>query len=316
MAGRHLLRALSPKNTEFPKETIIMNSGVILALAIGAIAILGGIFVVVTLARSDRNAATGLLARETAKRDRLARKEIKRSVSDATFLPAPLAGKDVERAARVGELEPIKAKLPDVIRPAMDAEQLGVTRRQFMNRGTIAMMGASIGGFGTAVIAFLWPSASGGFGGRVKAGKAADIKNAIVSKKEPYYVSEARSYVVEYPKDALSKAESVYSQVVLDGMAAGYIALYQKCVHLGCKVPWCGNSQWFECPCHGSQYNRVGEKKGGPAPRGLDHFVVAVDGDGNITIDTKKPINGPALGTDTTGQQAEGPHCVGSGGSH
>jgi cytochrome b6-f complex iron-sulfur subunit len=293
-----------------------MSTGTILAIAIGAILLLGIVFVVVTMARSDRNAATGLLARETAKRDRQARKELKRSVSDATFLPAPLAGKDVERAARVGDLEPIKAKLPAVARPAMDAEQLGVTRRQFMNRGTIAMFSAAIGGFGVSIIAFLWPSASGGFGGRVKAGKAADIKNAIDSKKEPYYVAEARSYVVQYPKDALSKAESVYSQLVLNGMEAGYIALYQKCVHLGCKVPWCGNSQWFECPCHGSQYNRVGEKKGGPAPRGLDHFAVSVDADGGITIDTKKAINGPAIGTDTTGQQAEGPHCVGSGGSH
>ena len=36
-------------------------------------------------------------------------------------------------------------------------------------------------------------------------------------------------------------------------MEAGVVALYQKCVHLGCRVPWCTSSQWFECPCHGSQ---------------------------------------------------------------
>jgi cytochrome b6-f complex iron-sulfur subunit len=295
-----------------------MSSGAILALAIGAIAVLVGLFVVVTLARSDRNAATGLLARETAKRDRSARKEAKRaaaSLSDGSFVPAPLTRGDIELAP-AGQVAVPSANVPAISRPAMDAEQLGVTRRQFMNRSTIAMFTASIGAFGGAVITFLWPTLGGGFGGRVKAGAAGDISNAIESKREPYYVAEARSYVVEYPKDAVSKAESIYSPVVVEGMKSGYIALYQKCVHLGCKVPWCGNSQWFECPCHGSQYNRVGERKGGPAPRGLDHFAVAVDATGQITIDTSKVIAGPANGTDTTGQQAEGPHCVGSGGSH
>ena len=47
-------------------------------------------------------------------------------------------------------------------------------------------------------------------------------------------------------------------------MKQGIVALYQKCPHLGCRVPSCATSQWFECGCHGSQYNRVGEKKGGP----------------------------------------------------
>ncbi|MFX4497626.1 hypothetical protein ABTA56_19605, partial [Acinetobacter baumannii] len=58
----------------------------------------------------------------------------------------------------------------------------------------------------------------------------------------------------------------------------------------------------------GSQYNRVGEKKGGPAPRGLDRFAVSVDG-GSVTVDTKTVFVGPPIGTNTTGQEAEGPHC-------
>jgi cytochrome b6-f complex iron-sulfur subunit len=96
---------------------------------------------------------------------------------------------------------------------------------------------------------------------------------------------------------------------VLAGMEEGVVALYQKCVHLGCRVPWCSASQWFECPCHGSKYNRVGEKTGGPAPRGLDRFGVSVDG-GVVVVDTKQVIQGPPIGTNTTGQQAEGPHCA------
>ena len=100
-----------------------------------------------------------------------------------------------------------------------------------------------------------------------------------------------------------------------EGMQGGVTALYQKCVHLGCRVPWCKASQWFECPCHGSQYNRVGEKKAGPAPRGMDHFAMTIGGDGAVTIDTATVITGVPIGTNTTGQEAEGPNCV-SGGSH
>ena len=61
-----------------------------------------------------------------------------------------------------------------------------------------------------------------------------------------------------------------------------------------------------------SQYNQAGEKKGGPAPRGMDHFAMEVSG-GALTVDTGTIIQGPPIGTNTTGQEAEGPHCVGAG---
>jgi cytochrome b6-f complex iron-sulfur subunit len=115
--------------------------------------------------------------------------------------------------------------------------------------------------------------------------------------------------VTPYPKGAVPEAEKFYSGGVLEGMEAGFVALYQKCVHLGCRVPWCKTAQWFECPCHGSRYNRVGEKTGGPAPRGLDRFPVAVEG-GAVVVDTGQLSQGPPVGVDTTGQQAEGPHCA------
>jgi len=101
----------------------------------------------------------------------------------------------------------------------------------------------------------------------------------------------------------------VYIESIFKGMEQGYVALYQRCVHLGCRVPWCETSQWFECPCHGSKYNRVGEKRGGPAPRGLDRFPLTVSG-GQITVDTGTIVQGPPIGTDTTGQSAEGAPCV------
>ena len=94
-------------------------------------------------------------------------------------------------------------------------------------------------------------------------------------------------------------------------MEVGVVALFQKCPHLGCRVPSCATSQWFECPCHGSKYNRVGEKRGGPAPRGMDRFAVEITGGGELIVKTAEVIQGPAIGTNTTGQEAEGPNCIG-----
>jgi len=90
------------------------------------------------------------------------------------------------------------------------------------------------------------------------------------------------------------------------------MALYQKCVHLGCRVPFCGSSKWFECPCHGSKYNQAGEYELGPAPRGMDRFRVSVT-DGVLFVDTSVVVLGPPRGTDTINQPPEGPFCVATG---
>ena len=87
------------------------------------------------------------------------------------------------------------------------------------------------------------------------------------------------------------------------------MALYQKCAHLGCRVPFCDQSQWFECPCHGSKYNYAGEYQLGPAPNGLQRFPVKVEG-GQVKVDTGAPTAGPPRGTDTIHEPPQGPFCV------
>ena len=191
------------------------------------------------------------------------------------------------------------------------AEALGVSRRQFLNRSIVGGFVLGLSGFGAAVLAFLWPQVKGGFGSKISL-KLTDVKSEILKGSGFAYYPEGRMWITPYPAAALGKAKQVYSAPELAGMEAGVVALYQKCVHLGCRVPQCLTSQWFECPCHGSQYNRVGEKKGGPAPRGLDRFAMAVAG-GVLTVNTGQIILGPPIGTNTTGQEAEGPHCVTGG---
>ncbi|MGA1655833.1 MAG: ubiquinol-cytochrome c reductase iron-sulfur subunit, partial [Ilumatobacteraceae bacterium] len=190
-------------------------------------------------------------------------------------------------------------------------------RRQFFNRAAVTMMSASIGAFGVAVVAFLWPRAGGGFGSKVNVGRLDDLLVQIRNEKGFVYKPEARTWLTAFPTNALPKARAAYAgqPSILSGMEAGIVALYQKCPHLGCRVPECKSSQWFECPCHGSQYNRVGEKKAGPAPRGMDRFGVSVS-NGSVIVDTGAVFNGPAIGVNTTGQEAEGPHCITGGGDH
>jgi cytochrome b6-f complex iron-sulfur subunit len=285
---------------------------VLIGIAIAAVVLLALVFVFTTAARRDRRSAIGVLSRETRSRDR----SLEALKPLAEEEPAVTSGREVERAAvlerRGGTgtavAVPARTAPPSVPAP-VDPETYGVTRRQFLNRGIVGIFGVSLAGFGATCLAFLWPSLKGGFGSKIKAGELNDIMSQINDTKTPVYVPEGRFYLNPYPKDALDKAKKVYSGGVLDGMNNGLVALYQKCVHLGCRVPWCKSSQWFECPCHGSKYNRVGEKKGGPAPRGLDRFAVTVDG-GVVSVDTKVIVQGPVIGTNTTGQEQEGPHCA------
>jgi cytochrome b6-f complex iron-sulfur subunit len=283
-----------------------METTTILGIAAVVLVVLGGLFAFATTRSRDRASAVGALSRETRQRDR-------RTKSTGEDTEEVVSGRDVERSVALeraggGTLVETKAA-PPAVRQPLDPEAYGVTRRQFFNRSITAVFAIGLAGFGATNIAFLWPTLSGGFGSKIRAGRLDDILRNIADSKEPFYVPEGRFYVVPYPKSAIDKAEAEYAGAVLEGMQGGVTALYQKCVHLGCRVPWCKSSQWFECPCHGSKYNRVGEWKLGPAPRGLDRFGVEVSG-GVVTVDTGNLVQGPPNGTNTTGQEAEGPFCA------
>ena len=292
-----------------------MKASTVLLIAIPVLLVLAALLAVATTISRQRS-STGSLGREARKADRAANIEAGSGSAVATVDESEAA------RARAGEarqsLEPVGAGKSVVsmggglIRfgeaPA-DPETLGVSRRQFFNRSIVGAQSLAWGGFSVAIIAFLWPSLSGGFGGKVRAGSKREILAAIAETKKPFYVPEARAYVVPYPEAAIPAAKNVYAESVLPGIEAGLVALVQKCPHLGCRVPWCQTSQGFECPCPGSKYNRVGEKKGGPAPRGMDRFPVSVDGDA-VTINTGIQVQGPSIGVNTTGQEAEGPNCV------
>jgi cytochrome b6-f complex iron-sulfur subunit len=265
-----------------------------IVIGIVVVLILAAVF---TLGTARRHTATGQLSRETRRADASAP-----AVPGTELEPAT-----APEAAGEGAVVPAGDRAPVRYEP-VDEEELGVTRRQFFNRGILTGLALGVGGFGAASLAFLWPTGAGGSGTKVTVGSVDDVQKSI-QDKQPFYNAAAKTYIQPYPKADVKKAQKVYASTIVAGMAQGYVALYQKCPHLGCRVPWCQTSQWFECPCHGSKYNRVGEKRGGPAPRGMDRFVLAVQGN-NIVVDTGTVIQGPPIGTDTTGQGQEGAPCV------
>jgi cytochrome b6-f complex iron-sulfur subunit len=289
---------------------------VLVPIVIIIVIILAGASVVMFAARA-RGATTGGLSRETRQRDAGSTEIVSTESAAASSTDLEATGRarsDETRSSSFGGL--VRRRRGEVVEyEPVDEEEIGVSRRQFLNRGILAAIGFGLSGFGAAMLGFLWPlQGLGGFGGTVNIGKLPDILSAIDAQAKPFYAAQARAYIVRYPKTdpaALSAAKKIYKPAIYTDMSGlGIVALYQRCVHLGCRVPFCQTSQWFECPCHGSKYNRVGEKKAGPAPRGLDRFYATQSGDGSIVVDTGNIFLGPPIGTNTTGQNAEGPLCV------
>ena len=289
-----------------------MSTAAIIAIAIGVVVVLGAISFFTLARRSDVRGA-GALSGETVQRDKAARKGAEPASTQTTAADVEAAG----LASRKPTTDvAVRAETQVGTWTPPDPEVVGVTRRQFFNRATVSLMSVSLAGFAAAAfVAFLWPSGTGGFGGNITVGKLGNIQDGIQQGGGFFYAAEARSWITDYPAESLPLAQTVYPASVLSTMEAGLVVLSQKCPHLGCRVPECATSQWFECQCHGSQYNRVGEKKAGPAPRGMDHHPATIAANGDVTIDTGTTIPGAAIGTNTTGQEAEGPHCT-SGGEH
>ena len=186
-----------------------------------------------------------------------------------------------------------------------------VKRRDFLRVGLVGSVSAGLGAFGVSFVGMLYPGPSEGFGSAIAHPEApSDLYDRIVEQRAPDEYNVARSLIVGW-NPSLPGAMDLYGEdsVVIDDNR-GLLALSWKCVHLGCKVPWCQTSQWFECPCHGSKYNRYGEYVGGPAPRGLDRYRSTIDDQGRLVIDTGDVVTGPARTANVLQQSQEGPNCT------
>ncbi len=144
-------------------------------------------------------------------------------------------------------------------------EKTLITRRQFFAWAWAAAVVALVGQAIATLVRYIQPISTSGFGGLVRAGKVDEFTPGSISQ---------------------IKAGRFFLYRLNDG---SFLALYQKCTHLGCSVPWVADENQFHCPCHGSLFDKTGVVLGGPAPRPLDTFSVVIK-NGEVFVDTGNPI--------------------------
>lgn len=140
-----------------------------------------------------------------------------------------------------------------------------VERRQFLRNATLGAVGSALALLGAGFGLLLWPNKTGAFGSEVTV-RAEDLP-AVNARP---YRHTAGHFFLAHNDD-------------------GLLALWWKCPHLDCTVPWVGppdSPNAYQCPCHGSMYDYNGVRTGGPAPRPMDLMKVTVAEDGNVRVDT------------------------------
>jgi cytochrome b6-f complex iron-sulfur subunit len=199
-------------------------------------------------------------------------------------------------------VEPIdkpKALSSEAIKSLRRTQVQGISRRQLLRYSIGGAMALWLLELTAGTIGFIWPNLSGGFGGKVKIGTLDDLKlqnsSLPIADGFPAYVPEARAYIILI--DPGHQQFLAGEDTSGAGNALNVRALYQRCPHLGCKPNPCLKNFWFECPCHGSRYDRLGIKAAGaqygPAARSMDRFSATVDSGGVLTLDTGKITLGP-----------------------
>ena len=233
--------------------------------------------------------------------------------AETAAIPESAAEQAIEEAPVATEEAPEPVPDPILERVEISKEEFAATRRKFLNRAVIGLFGgAFLGGQALAYLAFLWPKLKGGFGTPINAGNLNDLRTEVAGEViNPKFIAAAQSWIVPFDPNDVAGSSFEGLPVVVGGGSGevGLMALWQRCVHLGCRVPSCVPSQGFECPCHGSRYNFHGEYEAGPAPRNLDRFEVSVDDEGNLIVNTGS-IFQTARARNKTIIYPQGPSCI------
>ncbi len=137
-----------------------------------------------------------------------------------------------------------------------------VSRRNFVRNAALASVLIVVGQLALGFVRFFWPNKTGAFG-------------SVITVPGP-----------EVPALGGDPYRNTAGKFYLMHNEDGVMAIYWKCTHLGCTVPWTPGEDRFHCPCHGSIFFRDGVKESGPAPRPMDIFPVTVTPSGDVQVDT------------------------------
>ncbi len=139
----------------------------------------------------------------------------------------------------------------------------GVSRRDFLG---LASMGAAVLSFMTVL------------GGVFKMTKA----SVHYEESNKFKIGKPDEFPVGTLKNLNEKNVFIFSD------DEGIYAVSSLCTHLGCIVT---ETEWgFQCPCHGSKYEKSGKVIGGPAPKALPWLEVSRHVDGSLVVDATKEV--------------------------
>jgi len=153
-----------------------------------------------------------------------------------------------------------------------------LTRRVFILGGFWSTLGLALVGLLGPSLDFAWTRDPAGAAGKVF------VRSDRIPKPgdDPVRIPEGRFFLVNLEPGVTPHGEET---------EGGLLALWQKCPHLGCTVPWRpdftfqGRTGWFRCPCHGSTFTKEGGiLVFGPSSRPMDRFEIDPQPDGSIVV--------------------------------
>lgn len=94
-----------------------------------------------------------------------------------------------------------------------------------------------------------------------------------------------RRFKIGYPEDIPLNGyiEKPDQAVMIFRDESGFHAISTVCTHLGCIVKKV--EAGFDCPCHGSRFDKLGVPYAGPAPTPLTWHKISVAPDGQLIVD-------------------------------
>lgn len=147
-----------------------------------------------------------------------------------------------------------------------------VRRRHILRIGFAGALALGVAELAATIAPYLRVTRIIGLGAPVAVGTAGEILAQFSRTNDrPILFREGRFFLLHAP--------------------GGIVAAYRKCTHLGCTVPFSTAKDLFECPCHGSRYDkRTAVVLKSPAPKPLQLFHITQSPSGVLVVDTN-PLN-------------------------